>query len=51
MGRLGDELLAATSSRSSRAAIGAASAAAGWRISCVVTEDGYEVLTNFPYDL
>ena len=41
----------ATSSRSSRAATGAGSAAAGWRTSCVVTEDGYEVLTDFPYDL
>ena len=27
------------------------SAAAGSRTSCVVTEDGCEVLTDFPYDL
>ena len=49
--RAGHAASPATSSRSSRAATGRATAAAGSRTSCVVTEDGCEMLTDFPYDL
>ena len=41
----------ATSSRSSPASTAAAGAAAGSRISSLVTDDGAENLTDYPYDL
>ena len=37
--------------RSSPAATAGLRRRAGWRTSCVVTEDGCEILTDFPYDL
>ena len=52
LGRLGDDA-ARRRRRHARAGLlpARASAAAGSRTSCVVTEDGCEVLTDFPYDL
>ena len=49
MGRLGDDLLAGEVGHGRARLLPArASAAAGWRISCFVTEDGYEIITDFP---